>query len=184
MKEFLQAKERRAGAKAVVLKFKSFTMAHGTFNVPYPINEPVLSYAPGSSEREALLATYKAMYDQEPIEVPMYIGSQRITTPNKQAMTPPHEHDKVLGHFSYGTKEHVQKAIDAALEARPAWSSLGWEHRAAIFLKAADLVAGPYRAKINAATMLSQGKNCFQAEIDASCEFAATRKFRWPLEPS
>ena len=177
MKEFLQAKERRAGAKAVVLKFKSFTMAHGTFNVPYPINEPVLSYAPGSSEREALQATYKAMYDQDPIEVPMYIGSQRITTSNKQTMSPPHEHGKVLGHFSYGTKEHVQQAIDAALEARPAWSSLGWEHRAAIFLKAADLVAGPYRAKINAATMLSQGKNCFQAEIDASCEFADFLRF-------
>ena len=83
-------------------------------------------------------------------------------------MTPPHEHGRVLGHFSYGTSQHVKQAIDAALAARSQWSSLAWEHRAAVFLKAADLVAGPFRAKINAATMLSQGKNCFQAEIDAA----------------
>ena len=122
-------------------------MAHGTFNVPYPINEPVLSYAPGTPEREALLAAYKSMYNQDPIEVPMYIGDQRIVTDDKHAMTPPHEHGKVLGHFSYGDANHVQMAIDAALEARASWSNLGWEHRAAVFLKAADLVAGPYRAK-------------------------------------
>ena len=152
-------------------------MAHGTFNVPYPINEPVLSYAPGTPEREALLTTYKAMHSQDPIEVPMYIGTQRVTTEDRHAMTPPHEHGKVLGHFSYGTADHVRMAIDAALDARPMWSNLGWEHRAAVFLKAADLVAGPYRAKINAATMLSQGKNCFQAEIDAACEFADFLRF-------
>jgi 1-pyrroline-5-carboxylate dehydrogenase len=162
---------------AVVLGFKSFTMSHGTFNVPYPINEPVLSYAPGSAEREDLLAAYRALYNQEPIEVPMYIGNQRLSTSDKKVMSPPHEHGKVLGHFSYGTRDHVAMAIDAALEARPAWSSLAWEHRAAIFLKAADLVAGPYRAKINAATMLSQGKNCYQAEIDAACEFADFLRF-------
>ena len=92
-------------------------------------------------------------------------------------MTPPHEHGKVLGHFSYGTEAHVTQAIDAALEARKSWANLGWEHRAAVFLKAADLIAGPYRAKINAATMLSQGKNCFQAEIDAACEFADFLRF-------
>ena len=146
-------------------------MAHGTFNVPYPINEPVLSYAPGSPERVALEARYHEMYNQDPIEVPMYIGNARCSTDDKRPMTPPHEHGKVLGHFSYGTSAHVQQAIDAALAARPAWSSLAWEHRAAVFLKAADLVAGPYRSTINAATMLSQGKNCFQAEIDAACEF-------------
>lgn len=164
-------------ATALVLAFNSFTMAHGTFNVPYPINEPVLSYAPGSPERIALEACYESMYNQEPIEVPMYIGSKQLTTDDKRTMTPPHEHGKVLGHFSYGTSEHVRQAIDAALEARPAWSSLPWEHRAAVFLKAADLVAGPYRPKINAATMLSQGKNCFQAEIDAACEFADFLRF-------
>ena len=148
-----------------------------TFNVPYPLNEPVLSYAPGTPEREALLAAYKSMYNQDPIEVPMYIGDQRVTTEDKRPMTPPHEHGKVLGHLSYGTEAHVRMAIDAALGAKAAWSSLGWEHRATVFLKAADLVAGPYRAKINAATMLSQGKNCFQAEIDAACEFADFLRF-------
>ena len=152
-------------------------MAHGTFNVPYPINEPVLSYAPGSPEREALQQAYAEMYNQDPIEVPMYIGADQVSTGDKRAMTPPHEHGKVLGHFSYGDASHVQAAIDAALAARPTWSSLPWEHRAAVFLKAADLIAGPYRAKINAATMLSQGKNCFQAEIDAACEFADFLRF-------
>ena len=152
-------------------------MAHGTFNVPYPINEPVLSYAPGSPEREALQLAYKELHSQPPIEVPMYIGSRRAVTEDKRPMSPPHEHSKVLGHFSYGTEKHVKEAIDAALEARPSWANLGWEHRAAVFLKAADLVAGPYRAKINAATMLSQGKNCFQAEIDAACEFADFLRF-------
>ena len=152
-------------------------MAHGTFNVPYPINEPVLSYAPGSPERVALETRYHEMYNQDPIEVPMYIGNARCSTDDKRPMTPPHEHGKVLGHFSYGTSAHVQQAIDAALAARPAWSSLAWEHRAAVFLKAADLVAGPYRSTINAATMLSQGKNCFQAEIDAACEFADFLRF-------
>lgn len=162
---------------AVVLTCKSFTMSHGTFNVPYPLNEPVLSYAPGSPEREALQAAYRELYNQAPIEVPMYIGSERLTTADKRTMTPPHEHGKLLGHFSYGTASHVKRAIDAALAAREAWASLPWEHRATVFLKAADLVAGPYRAKINAATMLSQGKNCFQAEIDAACEFADFLRF-------
>jgi 1-pyrroline-5-carboxylate dehydrogenase len=152
-------------------------MSHGTFNVPYPLNEPVLSYAPGSPERDALQAAYRELYNQAPIDVPMYLGSERVTTEDKRPMTPPHEHGKLLGHFSYGTAAHVKRAIDAALEAREAWASLPWEHRASIFLKAADLVAGPYRAKINAATMLSQGKNCFQAEIDAACEFADFLRF-------
>jgi 1-pyrroline-5-carboxylate dehydrogenase len=162
---------------AVVLVRKSFTMSHGTFNVPYPLNEPVLSYAPGSPERDALQAAYRELYNQAPIDVPMYLGSERVTTEDKRPMTPPHEHGKLLGHFSYGTAAHVKRAIDAALEAREAWASLPWEHRASIFLKAADLVAGPYRARINAATMLSQGKNCFQAEIDAACEFADFLRF-------
>jgi len=162
---------------AVVLVRKSFTMSHGTFNVPYPLNEPVLSYAPGSPERDALQAAYRELYNQAPIDVPMYLGSERVTTEDKRPMTPPHEHGKLLGHFSYGTAAHVKRAIDAALEAREAWASLPWEHRASIFLKAADLLAGPYRARINAATMLSQGKNCFQAEIDAACEFADFLRF-------
>ena len=102
----------------------------------------------------------------------MYLGSNRVITDDKRIMTPPHEHGKVLGHFSYGTSEHVKQAIEAALEAKSAWASLGWEHRAAVFLKAADLIAGPFRAKINASTMLSQGKNCFQA---AHCSLACSR---------
>ena len=122
-------------------------MAHGTFNVPYPINEPVLSYAPGTPEREALQAAYQTMYNQPPIEVPMYLGAARVTTDDKRTMTPPHEHGKVLGHFSYGTEAHVTQAIDAALEARKSWANLGWEHRAAVFLKAADLIAGPSAPK-------------------------------------
>ena len=173
----LDTKDGLSARSTLVLGFNSFTMAHGTFNVPYPINEPVLSYAPGSTERAELQAAYQKMYEQAPIDVPMYIGSERVMTDDRRPMTPPHEHGKVLGHFSYGNEDHVVQAINAALSAKPDWANLGWEHRAAIFLKAADLIAGPYRAKINAATMLAQGKNCFQAEIDAACEFADFLRF-------
>jgi len=145
-------------------------MSNAHFNVPKAINEPVRSYAPGSSERENLLATYHNMYNQSPIDVPMYIGDGQVRTSDKRTMTPPHEHQKILGHFNYGTKEHVQAAIDAALKARRAWAELPWEDRAAIFLKAADLLAGPFRDRMNASTMLAQSKNVFQAEIDAACE--------------
>ena len=128
-----KTKDGARTGSAVVLGLKSFTMAHGTFNVPYPINEPVLSYAPGTPEREALQAAYQTMYNQPPIEVPMYLGAERVTTDDKRTMTPPHEHGKVLGHFSYGTEAHVTQAIDAALNARESWANLGWEHRAAVF---------------------------------------------------
>ena len=97
-------------------------MAHGTFQVPYPVNEPVLSYAPGSSEREELQAMYKKMFNQDPIDVPMYIGSEEVRTSDKRPMTPPHDHAKVLGHFNYGDASHVEDAIDAALEARSKWA--------------------------------------------------------------
>ncbi len=151
-------------------------MSKGFFTVPVPENEPVLSYAPGTSERAALESALKVARSKE-IEIPMYIGSEAVRTGNLVPMTPPHDHQHVLGHFHMGDKKHVEQAVNAALEAKPEWEALSWEQRAAIFLKAADLVAGPYRAKINAATMLSQSKNAYQAEIDAACEFADFLRF-------
>lgn len=145
-------------------------MPKGLYQIPYPENEPVRGYAPGSEELESLLETYNEMYNQAPIDMPMYIGSEKVRTNNKIAMNPPHEHAKVLGHFNYGDASHVQAAIDAALEAKDAWSSLPWEHRASIFMKAAELLAGPFRDRMNATTMLAQSKNVMQAEIDAACE--------------
>jgi 1-pyrroline-5-carboxylate dehydrogenase len=152
-------------------------MPKGVFKIPAPVNDPVRSYAPGTKDRDELLATYKAMYAQAPIDVPMHIGAEEVRTADKRTMSPPHDHKKVLGHFNYGTAEHVSKAIDAALAAKQRWASLPWEQRAAIFLKAADLLAGPFRMKMNAATMLAQSKNAFQAEIDAACEFIDFLRF-------
>lgn len=145
-------------------------MSNAIFQVPVAINEPVRGYAPGSADREKLLNKYTEMYNQAPIDIPMYINGQEVFTDNKKSIHPPHEHAKVLGHFNYGNGTHVQAAIDAALVAKDAWASLPWQDRAAIFLKAADLLAGPFRDKMNAATMLAQSKNVFQAEIDAACE--------------
>lgn len=145
-------------------------MSNAIFQVPVAINEPVRGYAPGSADREKLLNKYTEMYNQAPIDIPMYINGQEVFTDNKKSIHPPHEHAKVLGHFNYGNGTHVQSAIDAALAAKNAWASLPWQDRAAIFLKAADLLAGPFRDKMNAATMLAQSKNVFQAEIDAACE--------------
>lgn len=145
-------------------------MPKGVYEVPLPSNEPILSYAPGSDEKEALKAAVREMRKTE-IDAPMYIGSEEVRTGNKIRMSPPYEHKHTLGHFHEGDSSHVELAVNAALAAKEAWANLSWEHRASIFLKAADLIAGPYRAKINAATMLGQSKNAFQAEIDASCEF-------------
>jgi len=145
-------------------------MSNAIFKVPTPVNELVKNYEKGSKERESLLSTYKEMYNAEPIDVPMYIGGKEIRTDIKHELNPPHEHQKVLGYYNEGTEEHVQMAIDAAKAAKEDWANLPWEQRAAIFLRAADLLAGPYRDKLNAATMLAQSKNVFQAEIDAACE--------------
>lgn len=144
-------------------------MSIGIFNVPALKNEPVKSYAPGSPERSELK---KALADAraKTIDIPQYIGSEEVYSQNKKAVTPPHDHQHILGYFHEGTKEDVAKAIDAALEARKSWATLTWEQRAAIFLKAAELIAGPYRAEMNAATMLGQSKNAYQAEIDSACE--------------
>lgn len=152
-------------------------MANGNFQVPYPVNEPVKSYAPGSPERKEVLETYQSLYNQADLDVPMFIGGKEIRTSKKVPMSPPHDHKHVLGHFNYGDASHVNSAIDAALSARAGWAGLPWHERAAVFLKAADLIAGPYRAKINAATMLAQSKNIYQAEIDAACEFIDFLRF-------
>ncbi|MGA0434644.1 MAG: aldehyde dehydrogenase family protein, partial [Flavobacteriales bacterium] len=152
-------------------------MSKGNFNIPYPINEPVLSYAPGTPERDEVRKTYRMLFEQDPIDVPMYIGGLEVRTSDKRPMSPPHDHRHVLGHFNYGDHTHVQAAIDSALAVRQSWSSMPWNERAAVFLKAADLIAGPYRAKINAATMLAQSKNIFQAEIDAACELIDFLRF-------
>ena len=151
-------------------------MSKGVFNVPVATNERVKSYEPGSAEREELLSTYQAMYNST-IDVPLYIGGETIHTSEKINMVPPHDHQHVLGQYSMATAEHVNMAIDAALEAREEWAAMPWHQRVAIFLKAADLLAGPFRAKINAATMLAQSKNVFQAEIDAACELIDFFKF-------
>ena len=151
-------------------------MSKGVFNVPIATNEPVLSYEKGSSEREELLKTYKEMYASK-IHVPLYIGGEEITTSNQKNICPPHDHKHVLGQYSLASVEHVNLAIEAALIAREKWAAMPWHQRVAIFLKAAELLAGPFRAKINAATMLAQSKNVFQAEIDAACELIDFFKF-------
>ncbi|OXA80265.1 1-pyrroline-5-carboxylate dehydrogenase [Flavobacterium columnare NBRC 100251 = ATCC 23463] len=144
-------------------------MLKGFFNVPKAVNEPVKSYAPNSPERAAVLAAYQEMWNSK-VDVPLYIGSEEIRTGNTRNMTPPHDHQHVVGTYHLAEKEHVQKAIANALESRTKWANMAWEQRAAIFLKAAELIAGPYRAKINAATMIAQSKTIHQAEIDAACE--------------
>ncbi len=151
-------------------------MSNGFFNVPAPVNEPILSYAPGTKERAAIK---KALEDARATEVdiPMFIGSEEVRTGNTKPLSPPHDHQHILGHFHEGDASHVEQAITAAMAAKVQWEELSWEHRASIFLKAADLLAGPYRATINAATMLGQSKNVFQAEIDSACELIDFLRF-------
>lgn len=148
----------------------------GFFNVPAPVNEPVLSYKPGSPERIALQAELKLARSKE-IDIPMTIGGKPVTTDRKVKVSPPHDHQHVLGYFHHGNASHVQQAIDVALKAKPDWEAMSWEQRASIFLKAAELMAGPYRMKLNAATMLGQSKNCYQAEIDSACEIIDFLRF-------
>lgn len=151
-------------------------MSKGFFNVPVPVNEPIKSYAPGTPERKELQAMLAKLRSVE-VDVPMYIGGKEIRSNNKVRMAPPHDHQHTLGYFHKSDKEHVKMAIDAALAAKERWEGLTWEHRASIFLKAAELIAGPYRAKLNAATMLGQSKNVFQAEIDSACEIIDFLRF-------
>ncbi|MEM5564030.1 L-glutamate gamma-semialdehyde dehydrogenase [Psychroserpens sp. AS72] len=151
-------------------------MGKGFFNVPVAINEPVKSYAPGSPERDAVLKAYKKMFN-ETIDVPMYINGKDVKTGNTKTMSAPHDHQHVVGTYHLAEKSNIDDAIATALEARKEWSQLPWEQRAGIFLKAAELIAGPYRAKINAATMIAQSKTVHQAEIDASCELIDFLRF-------
>lgn len=151
-------------------------MANAYFTPPVAVNEPVLGYAPGSAEKEELQAVYAKMKGST-IDAPMFIGDKLVTTDNKVSMHPPHDHQHLLGHFNMGTGAHVTQAIDSALAARDKWASTPWQDRAAIFLKAAALLEGPFRAKMNASTMLCQSKNAMQAEIDAACELIDFFKF-------
>lgn len=144
-------------------------MPKGIYKVPAPHNEPIKSYAPGSPERKELQAMLKELRSKE-LDIPMYIGAEEVRSGNKTRLAPPHDHKHTLGHFHKSDKTHVTQAIDAALAAKTKWAALSWEHRASIFLKAAELIAGPYRSKLNAATMLGQSKSAFQAEIDSACE--------------
>jgi len=151
-------------------------MSKSFAQIPQAVNEEVKSYAKGSPERAQLLDAYKELYSQV-TEVPQYIGSEEVFSGNKKEIRPPHDHQKVVGYYHEGTQEDVKKAIDTALAAKEAWVALPWEDRAAIFLKAADLIAGPYRAKLNAATMVGQSKNAMQAEIDSACELIDFLRF-------
>ena len=151
-------------------------MSKGVFNVPIATNEPVKSYIKGSLERNSLLSTYKEMYNSN-IEIPLYIGGEEIYTKNKKNIYPPHDHNHIIGTYNVADKNNIKTAIDCALKAKENWSNLDWNHRVAIFLKAAELLAGPYRDKLNAATMIAQSKNVYQAEIDAACELIDFFKF-------
>jgi 1-pyrroline-5-carboxylate dehydrogenase len=144
-------------------------MLKGFFNVPKAVNEPVKSYAPGSPERAKVAETYKTMWNSQ-VEVPLYIGSEEIKTGDTKKMSAPHDHQHIVGVYHQADRALVEKAITEALEARKKWAAMAWENRAGIFLKAAELLAGPYRAKINAATMIAQSKTIHQAEIDSACE--------------
>jgi 1-pyrroline-5-carboxylate dehydrogenase len=151
-------------------------MSKGFFKVPYPVNEPIKSYAPGTAERQLLQQALRDARAKQ-VDIPMYIGGEEVRTQRTAQLKPPHDHQHILGVYHQGDKSHVEAAINAALAAKADWEALTWEHRAAIFLKAADLIAGPYRYKLNAATMLGQSKNAFQAEIDSACEIVDFLRF-------
>ena len=151
-------------------------MNHSISQVPFPSNEPILSYASGSNEKQEVLEMYRQMYKSK-IDVPMRIGNQEVRSGIIANMSPPHDHKHSLGTYHKAEAKHIKEAIEASLKAKKAWSKIRWESRASIFLKAAELVAGPYRAKINAATMLAQSKTIHQAEIDAACEYIDFLRF-------
>ncbi|MGV8879473.1 MAG: L-glutamate gamma-semialdehyde dehydrogenase [Sphingobacteriaceae bacterium] len=151
-------------------------MLKGFFNIPEPQNEPVLNYGPRSVER-ALLKSALDTARSAQVDIPMYINGNEVRTGKKIAIRPPHDHQHILGYYHEGDATHVQSAIDAALAAKAEWENLAWEQRAAIFLKAAELLSGSYRYRVNAATMLGQSKNAYQAEIDAACELIDFLRF-------
>ncbi|MAV80738.1 MAG: 1-pyrroline-5-carboxylate dehydrogenase [Flavobacteriales bacterium] len=147
-----------------------------TFNIPQRVNEPIKNYIKGSIERSEVEETYHSMFNSK-IDIPLFIGNDKILTSKRQNISPPHEIKKIVGTFSLSEPDHIEKAIESCLNVKESWTNTPWEERAAIFLKAAELIAGPYRSKINAATMIGQSKNIFQAEIDAACEFIDFLKF-------
>jgi len=151
-------------------------MSKGFYNTPIPINEPVKSYLPNSPERKELREAIDSLRSQV-IDIPMFIGGKEVRSEDKRPIAPPHDHKHIIANYYQGDKSHVELAINAAMAAKPEWEALPWEQRASIFLKAAELIAGPYRAKINAATMLGQSKNIFQAEIDSACEMIDFLRF-------
>jgi len=151
-------------------------MSIGTFSYPLPVNEPVLNYAPNSAEKLKLKATLAELKKTE-LDIPMYIGGKEVRSNKKVAIHPPHEIKHTLGYFHAGEEKHVHQAIEAALTAKESWATMSWENRAAIFLKAADLIATKYRSYINGTTMLGQSKNAFQAEIDSACELIDFLRF-------
>ena len=151
-------------------------MSKGFFKVPVAINEPVRAYEPGSKHRDEVIASYNKMFNSN-IDIPFYINGENITSSNHKLISPPHDHKHIVGKYFLAEKTHVDQAINGCLSAREKWANLPWEQRSAIFLKAAELIAGPYRSKINAATMIAQSKTIHQAEIDASCEFIDFLRF-------
>lgn len=151
-------------------------MSLGTFSYPMPTNEPVLSYGPGTPERSALQQALKDARSHE-LQIPMVIGGKDVRTGRLRRIHPPHDIAHTLGSFEAGDKSSVEAAIEAALAAKSGWAAMPWEDRAAIFLKAADLLATKYRFKMNAATMLGQSKNAYQAEIDSACELIDFLRF-------
>ena len=146
-------------------------MGKGFFEVPIAVNEPILTYAPGSEERKEVSDTYKTMYNST-IDVPLYINGKNVATGDTATMSPPHDHQHILGTYHRAEKTHIETAISTALEARKKWSKMPWEQRAGIFLRAAELIAGPYRAKINAATMLAQSKNVMRPMFSATARYS------------
>ncbi len=151
-------------------------MPKGFFKIPEPVNERIRNYAPGTHERATLKQEIERLRSQV-MDIPMIIGGEEVRTGNKVSIHPPHDRKHLLGHYHKGDASHVQMAIRAALDAKKKWAALSWEHRASIFLKAADLIAIPYGDTINAATMLGQSKNVMQAEIDSACEMADFLRF-------
>ncbi|MEX0966868.1 MAG: L-glutamate gamma-semialdehyde dehydrogenase [Bacteroidia bacterium] len=152
-------------------------MSNAVFTVPKPINEPVKSYAPGSPERKELKAAIDHYYCSAPVEVKMVIDGKPTETADIREIRPPHKLDTLIGQYHYGNESHINQCIEASLNAQQSWAEMPWPQRAAIFLRAADLIAGPYRARINAATMIGQSKNAYQAEIDSACELIDFLRF-------
>tara|TARA_B110000967_G_scaffold113792_1_gene116418 strand:- start:12011 stop:13636 length:1626 start_codon:yes stop_codon:yes gene_type:complete len=144
-------------------------MKHSIFKVPELKNEEIKGYLKNSDERKDVVETYNSMYNEN-IKIPLYIGNEEVYTEERKNINPPHDHKKIVGSYSICNSSHVKKAINSALTIKDLWTNTPWKERAAIFLKAAELIAGPYRSKINAATMIGQSKTIFQAEIDAACE--------------